>query len=696
MQHALINAVMAIVRFFRNPIPFALLCVLLLIFWIFRGGELTRGTTVRTQAESALQELAALDPKAAAAMAKIADEKQRDALLVGVYSTRADGRRHALLADMAAETETVNALPYRARLAALGLEKMDLRGDEQRAAFFSSYGAAMETLALASDWSGIASHMTLLEQAARDPTVWPLVKDDPLALVIWSRVTDPTLLEFYHRNRDWLADPLASPELARLAPGWTLESALQKYAQHEQVLRSAVVDGGLGVFALALMWSHGTLVDTANKQFALDPTETLSVIYMNPDTFGPVEGDTRWVGEQASWMATIARQHPVVWFAAGMTPLALRLHRDAPGVSGEILERYGADDIGVLLYDRFSGTDQISAAATAIARFGDVAIYVFSRYSDPQFAEQLGRFLVDPDIGIRAVPFIVQFGDESFTRLNDDKGWAARYFEPDGSPRKDNMDWVQYVPMGTPFIVVSNWVKGYPNEWSELGWAALDVATLPLAVKSLATPAKGMGAARSKTDWLQAGKQESRAVPALARSEVKNNWSHSLDAYRSGAAKGAGQMTRLREVAKDLAVVSVDSSRGLPKSATEFALRVRLGTEKAMSAWRVVDPRTKVLIYRGMLATVMYIDITGRTLPNLDQIAKGVGGLLGKAASGAVVLAGEALSASLSSFTDELTDSNQPFRQGLYWLVSALLAGGAAFFTWRAVQARRGSFFVRR
>jgi hypothetical protein len=32
MQHALINAVMAIVRFFRNPIPFALLCVLLLIF----------------------------------------------------------------------------------------------------------------------------------------------------------------------------------------------------------------------------------------------------------------------------------------------------------------------------------------------------------------------------------------------------------------------------------------------------------------------------------------------------------------------------------------------------------------------------------------------------------------------------------------------------------------------------------------
>jgi hypothetical protein len=695
MQYALINAVRAIVRFFRNPIAIALLCFLFLIFWVLRGGELTRGTTVRTQAEAALQELAAIDPKAAAAMAKIAEHQQRDALLVGVYSTRADGRRHALLADMAAETETVNALPYRVRLAALGLDKMDLRGDAQRAAFFASYGAAMETLALASDWSGIAAHMTLLEQAAKDPAVWPLVKDDPLALVIWSRVTDPALLEFYHRNRDWLADPLASPELARLAPGWTLEAALQKYAQHEQALRSAVVDGGLGVFALALMWSHGTLADTAIKQFSLDPTETLSVIYMNPDTFGPAEGDARWVGEQASWMATIARQHPVVWFAAGMTPLALRLHRDAPGVSSEILERYGADDIGVLLYDRFSDTDQIAAAAAAIARFGDVAIYVFSRYADPQFAEQLGGFLVDPDIGIRAIPFIVQFGDESFTRLKDDKGWAARYFERDGSPRQDNLDWVKYVPMGAPFVVVSNWVKGYPNEWSELGWAALDVATLPLVVKSVATPAREIGAARSQTDWLHTTKQGSRPAPALTRSESSEKWSRSMDTYRSGAIKGT-QMTRVPEVAKNLVRVSVDSSQSLTKSAADLALRVRLVTEKAMSTWRVVDPRTKVLIYRGMLATVMYIDLTGRTLPNLDQIAKGVGGLLGKAASGAVVLAGEALSASLSSFTDELTDANQPVRRGLYWLVAVLLAGGGAFFSWRAVRARRGSFIFRR
>jgi hypothetical protein len=646
------------------------------------------------EAQSALRELTEIDPKAAKFVAEIKDEHQRTALLLAAHSTRAGGRGRSQLTDLAAEMNSVNAMPYRARLVALGLEKTDLRDEAQRAAFFASYGAAMDGLALAGDWTEINAMMTLLEQASKDPAIWPLVKDDPLALVIWSRVRDPALLEFYHRNRDWLADPLASPRLAELAEGWTLDSALRRYAKHEQTLRSAVVDGGLGAFALALMWSHGALVDTAVKQFHLDPTETLSVVYMNPDTFRSNEHDAKAIGEQASWMATIYKEHPVVWFAAGMTPYALQLYRDAPAVAGSILEHYGADDIGVLLYGLFQQAHQIDAAATAVDRFGDVAIYVFSTYSDPQLAGPLGGYLVDPAIGIRAIPFVVQFGDEAFTRLRDDKRWAERYFEPDGRPRKDNMDWVKNVPLGAPFVVVGNWVKGYPNEWSELGWAAVDILTLPLFEQSFATSgAKGVA---TSGKIVSATKQAAHTAPAFARREATENWVRSLELYRGGSARGVARMTRLREVAKDAKGVAGSMISLSTKPVVIVAQKIKLGANKAIEAWRNLDPRTRLAINRGMLAIVMYIDITDRTLPHLDKIGRGIGDLIGRAAAGGVVLTGEAVNASVSRFSDELTSSSPSFRNALYWLVLLFLASGMIVFFWRTIHAHTASVRMRR
>lgn len=687
-----------IIRFLGTPFGIAVILALFLAFWYFKGGNLTKGTTVLAQAEASLRELAAIDPQAAAIIQRIGEQHDRTALLLGVHGTQADQRYRSILADMATEVVTVKNMPYRVRLAGLGLEKMDLRGEEHRRAFFTSYGVVLDGLALADDWEGINAFMTLLEQASREPGVWPLIKDDPLALIIWSQVQDPALVEFYHRNRDWLADPLAVPELMEMTDGWELEAALRGYARHERILRQAVVDGELGVFALALMWSHGTLVATAVERFNLDPAEVMSVIYMNPDLFGQMERDVTWIGEQAAWMAVIARQHPVVWFSAGMTPFALQLHRDAPHVSGDILERYGADDIGVLIYALFAGADQVNAAATAVARFGDVAIYVFSRYADPEFSEQLGKFLVDRDIGIRAVPFIVQFGDVAFNRLQEDKRWAARYFERDGSPRKDNLDWVQQIPGGAPFVVVGNWVKGYPSEWSEIGWAAVDVVTLPLVVKSFGASRAITSAARSRATVVHAARQGSRGVPALTRSQNLETWSRSLQAYRRGAATGGVQMTRLREAARLAAATGIRVREGagvVGKAASRVAQRISISGKNALNAWRAVDPRVQLWLYRGMLAMVMYINVTDRIVPNMDKIGSGIGDVVGQAASGLVVMSGEALSSSLSRFFDELTGGNQAVRGIAYWGVALSLAVGVIFFFSKGLRERGGYIVVR-
>ena len=681
-----------VIRFLRNPFSIALILALLLSFWFFKGGNLTTGTTVLAQAEASLRELAAINPQAAAIIERIGDQRDRTALLLGVHSTQADQRYRSILADMVREAAAGENMPYRVRLAALGLENMDLRNEDQRQAFFTSYGVVFDGLALADDWAGINAFMVLLEQASKEPSVWPLVKDDPLALVLWSQVQDPALLEFYHRNRDWIADPLATPDLVELTEGWELGSALRRYRQQEQILRRAVVDGELGVFALALMWSHGTLVTTAVEQFDLDPAEVMSIIYMNPDLFGQEEGHARWIGEQARWMATIARRHPVVWFSAGMTPFALQLHRDAPHVSSEILEQYGADDIGVLLYAMFPHADQINAAATAVSRFGDLAIYVFSRYADSEFADHLGEFLLDQDIGLRAVPYIVQFGDVAFKKLNEDKSYAVRYFEQDGSPRKNNLDWIQKIPGGAPVLVVGNWVKGYPNEWSELGWAALDVVTLPLVLKSFGASRAATTALRTRTPMVQVARQGSRGAPALTRSQSMQTWSRSLQAYRRGATTGGIQMTRLRDVARVTARAGVEV---VGRSVSGVSRQAYISTKSVLKAWRAVDPRMQRWVYRGILAMVMYINVTDRVLPNLDKIGSGFGDLIGQMASGIVVMSGEALSASLSRFFDELTGANQIVRGVVYWGVAFMLGLGVILFIMRGVRDRKGYIMVR-
>jgi hypothetical protein len=543
--------------------------------------------------------------------------------------------------------------------------------------------------------------MSLLEQAADDPSAWPLVKDDPLALMIWSQINDLFLLEFYHRNRDWLADPLASPELNILVEGWNLESALKKFSKYETPLKKAVVDGELGEFALALITSHGALIGETYDRYNLDPVEVMSVIYMNPDIFGETEKDARWIGNTAAWLATIAQQHPVIWFSAGMTPFALQLHRDVPNVAGEVLEKYGADDISFLIYDLFSSnTEQVIAATTAVAKFGDVAIYVFSRYRDREFSEQLGNFLVDKDIGIRAIPFIVQYGDESFSKLTDDKKWAQRYFNADGSPRDDNLDWIQYIPGGAPAVVVRNWVKGYPNEWSELGWAALDIATLPLLIgKPVATGTKAAKAVASQSRMARAARYSSRSIPAISRTQKAQAWSKSLEIYRKGAAAGVSQMTRLKDIAKTVAVsgrvISKTVIFGIQKGTTGAAKIVQTTGKKSLNTWRGLNPNTRLWIKRGILGMVMFINVTERIIPNMDNIGSGLGGLIGDAASGGITLAGSALSSAMSQFSDQLTNANQLFRKIAYWGVLTVVGLSIFVFIYLGIKNRSGYVMVR-
>ena len=682
-----------------KPSFVAVVLALLLAAWLLLGNQLLQrleDNSFSGQAERNRQELFETDPTAASILAGFADKNDQRALLLATYSAGNDSTRPSVLAEMADETVKMRGLPYRARVAALSLNSFGLRDNQARSAFVVSHATACEFLAINGDWREATEYMKLLEQAATCPTVWPIVCDDPLGLVLWSKLSNPNLnlLSFYHRNRDWLADPLAALDLS--GDEWTVQSTLEILARHEKTLRIAVVQGELGVYALAVTLTHGSLLNLCFDQYGLDPSEVISVIMFNQDALGERERDPRWIGEKAAWLAQIRQRHPTVWFAAARTPMALRLHRDAPHVSDSLLEQYGAEDIAALIYQHFDETDQVAAAASAIDRFGDLAIYVFARYEDEAFMERLRSYLVDEKIGIRVIPFVVRYGDDAFKRIHEDPKWVDRYFNLDGTARVRALEWVQYIPGGEALQVARNWSNGHPCEWSELGWAAVDVADVALTIASFGGSKTITEPAKTAAKGAKAAVKMQAAAKGGARKARTSAWGRALAESRTVSSKAASRVPRAAEVAKAIRAGTVQIGKSVWQT-----VKLSAATEKyayrSLDAWKTLSPVKKVWIYRSLLGVGLYITLTERTIPNLDKITAGIADDIGRAAAGVVTLAGDALAAAITAFTGQLTGRQRIawLKRLIYWLVSILLLILISKSMFRANRDRQSTVVVR-
>src|SRR5208337_5198661 len=136
------------------------------------------------------------------------------------------------------------------------------------------------------------------------------------------------------------------------------------------------------------------------------------------------------------------------------------------------------DDIASLLYAGYE--NEVVFAAEAVSKFGDLAIYILNHYEG---SKRFHEALKDNGVGPRLIPYVAKFGDQGIERLQENKGWLDKYFQLDGTPKEE--EWWTQLPGGAAINLARNWAKGYPNEWSELGWAGLDVADAALAVASL-------------------------------------------------------------------------------------------------------------------------------------------------------------------------------------------------------------------
>ena len=708
----MISCLLRIFDFLKNSAFLGVALLLLAVFLSYNREKLIQEPKPNLEAALvALDDMAAMNPNIAGVLVRLENEHENFGMLAAAGSTLENGQTRSVLREMADEMVQQDGLPYRARLAALFHDDEKRFDQELQEAFFTSHGTVCESLRIAEKhFDGIThAYVTTLEQARQHSSVWPLVWDDPLGLIIWDELTKFTqddqatlqALTFYHKNRVWLADPLASLDLSQVAPGendWTIPEVINRLMQFEETLRLAIHEdeGDLGVYGLAVMLTHGQLVDECRKNYRLDPSETISVIFMNLNLLSDwdpqnengqliLEGDSKWIHDKASWLAQIEKQSSTVWLSAGTSPFALKLHIDAPATATSILAKYTADAIPILIYQHFEDPKQVEAAAKAIDIYGEVAMYVFVRYEDDAFIKKLGKHLTDPEIGHRIIPFILMFGDEAFEKIANDPEWLDKYFKKDGSPREEK--WIKFVPIvGGAANVVQNWVQGNPNEWSEIGWAVWDVADAALAVYTLGA---SKGVTTSAKAGALAGKTAIITRGGPTRGHLAGLWKKALT---SPVGLRMSKVKILSQTAKLVGGTGKIIKLTVWGTVTMIGTPARLtwqGVHKTLQAWKKLPVNVRKWTLRGLVATSVLIKFNIRTAPHIKEIARGISDLLANAASGATEMAATAISNFFQKLLDELTGNNvSGIQSGGHSLVVGLFAVVGLLLLYRRFRKR--------
>jgi hypothetical protein len=591
------------------------------LVWGFRWSQDWTASWSRpkaTETERLIGELASRDAKAAHELESLA--ARSDARALGAVLVDADRRGGLEAVRNAATASSGGAKPAALRLAELAVNVQLNVDREQRDGVLLAHGPTVEVLSGAD--VGVNDYLDQLERASKDASVWSVVRDDPVGLVVWTTVKNRRLFDYYSRERDWLAPALAesSKDDASLTQG------LQSAKDYHPLLKQAIVDLNLGRAGFELFREHGALVQSAVVANRIPLEEVLEVVFANRDLVGARRKSGTPV-EVAEWLARVRANKPQVWMYARTTPLALRLEEQAPDVAESLLRRFGVDDVAAFVFVGYES--EAPTAARAIDRFGDLGIYILNRYRDDP---RVHRLLADDSVGVRIVPFLAQFGDKGLDRVSADRAWLDKYIGADGSPLEK--EWWTKIPFGGAADVARNWATGKPNEWSELGWGAVDAADAALLVASF-------GASSVVT---QGGKAAAkRAVLAEATEGGARFAVGARLAAREAMAAGRSA-SLLRRAAAAVHSGAVAAARTTLRAGEHAASLVRT----ASGGWTGMSPLARKWTARALLGAGLFVTLKERTLP---MVADKAGALLEKIARQPLESLGAGLRNALAALT---------------------------------------------
>lgn len=655
------------------------LTVLAALGWILKAPDLLARferppDKAASEVEAIMRKLEAEDPKAANAFAQL---RQQHGVLALAAALRDDRLKSGIIE--AVKSSGKISPPDHLRLGDLASRGKLFDDSDDRREFLTAYGTALQLI----DNSTAANAFLMTLQKSTDVDAdWRAVKHDPVALLVWQQIEDARLSKaqgaalraYFSKERVWLTEFLAT------AADWSVASAAEDGAGTEQAGASEAEDSSIIVDCLRIanerspyfkeavtVYKYGpeiipmfdafgsAITIAADRGLPLD--EMLEVLFANQDFFDP--------GDQEKVAATLEgtrHKTPDIWNAARTSPLALRLNRDAPAVANRLLRNYAADDVPAMLYAAYE--DEIADAAACVDKFGDLALFVLNEYAEtPEFHEALTR----PGVGPRLVPYVVMFRDKGLERIEDNQAWLDKYFARDGTPREE--EWWTALPGGAAANVARNWCQGYPNEWSELGWAGLDAAEAVLFVASL-------GGSSAATSSAKTG-----AKTALKRQVLKTGSSRARSATRGMRDASRARKSLLKRVSGATFRLSKAGRAArrvweLGRAATNVAaLPIRklvAAARKLETTWQGVNPRIRRAVYRGLIGAGLYVTITQRTIPALDKIADAAGRFVAEVIKDAAKIPSQAM----AGFFDELGKSVGA--HGAWWKPWAAWIAGLA------------------
>ncbi|MDR1613170.1 MAG: hypothetical protein LBT97_10390 [Planctomycetota bacterium] len=592
-------------RLYSRVALFAL-CVVLLLAWLLYGnsalqdlGERNSGT--RRYVEKQVERLKRSNPAAGAALAGIARERDIHAVAAAlrVYDRETGGNPvHSLARDL--ERNRGEGLRWYT-LSAVGIDNYAQAPAHERDGFLNAYGAVYQNLLELDPSGAMTDDYAAALAAAKDDRNWRAMADDPSALVFRRLLEDaPEAWEYYARERDWLDAILVSlpvPEEDATQYPQTVLDAIRTARRYDPAFKKAYrsrlgndpeADPMLGVALLELFGEYGGFL-LAGEKAGLPAEEMADILYANRSEFMFSEEESsrdRETRNSIARMLTIRANKPNVWRNAPEEMNILWLERVAPEQAEYIAGAYGGGDVPTLLLAYYE--NEAPAAARAIVAYGDLGLYMLSRYRDDEIFK---RHLASERVGIRVIPFITRFPGDGFASLERDTRWVDKYFNPDGSER--DQGWIKDIPLiGGPANVVGNWLNRVPNTWGELGWAAFDVVDCALIVASFgSSTAAAQGVKQTGKQALKTTVRKTAAksvLGAVAKTTARRG------ALSAAKAAGKATLSLLVRIAK----AGYQSIRWGARATISAGRQV-------WTVWRSIPPPARKLI-TGLLATAMF------------------------------------------------------------------------------------------
>ena len=509
-------------------------------------------------------------------------------------------------------------------------------------------------------YSETEKYLKFLEDAKKQPDVWQKAKDNPLYIFLAIHGVQEELLAFYDREKTWLDDVLfllmTSVDEEMEIDFHSVLSVIEKY---HPAFRDAVAvlgkqlaqdkehekDIAAGLISVFQLFNNygGEISTCVDNKIPLD--ELLDVMLANPDFCEQHEKDL------AARLVKIHSGQPDIWKNADQ-PLVLQFSQDVQKIANELYRKYPQYHIAEFLYLKYG--DCVPLAAAAIDQFGDLAIFILNKYSE---SELFKKHLKDNELGVRIIPYVTVFEDKGLERLAQNKKWLDTYFDADGNQIEG--DWWTALPGGALVKVCENWSKGLPNEWSELGWAGLDVADAALLIVTVGASAV---VTAGKTAAATSGKATVKVGSKLIAKETAD-----------ALAKSAGRRTvatvseRLPVLVRLTRLAEANRAVRWTLSGGKFVYRVyEVGVKAPLlvvgqSMYRTAKIVSNPKIARALLAVGIAVTVYYRTLPGLKEALPQLGEKLGQTAAQLAKTTAETVAAVLNGFLNEFLqpmDSN--------------------------------------